>query len=161
MIHLLFYHAFTSEYSSFILKPRCKITWASCYSSIPSNLQPIQHHRMNHSALLATPSTIGIIPLDYQPPMSPLTDLEEDSEDMDTVEAPMLNPTPTASVYAINTKYNPDLDINTISKCPRMKNSRDTYYATQKERHLAEKAKVAVSLDDLKSKVRISCVFLN
>lgn len=113
---------------------------------------------MNHLALLSTPTTIGAIPLDDLPPMSPLTDLEEESDDMVIIDAPRLGPLP--STYIINTKYNPKSDINTVSKCPRTASSRDIYYATQRERRLAEKAKIATSLDDLKKKVCVCmCMF--
>lgn len=135
------------------MKPRCKTTWASCYSSLPPNLKPIQYHLMNHSALASTPLNIGSIYLDDEQPMSPLTDLD-DLEDMD-IEKSSAPDSVMPPVYVIETKYNPKSDINTASKCPRRTNSRDLYYDTQKERHLAEKAKVAASLDDLKKKVGI------
>lgn len=105
-------------------------------------------------SLTAIPTTIGSIPLDDLPPMSPLTDLGDELDDMDIMEGLGLDPPPT--VYVIETKYNPKSDINVVSKCPRTANSQDIYFDTQKERYLAEKSQVATSLKDLKKKV---CIF--
>ncbi len=132
------------------------MTWASCYSSFSPDLDPVQYHVMNRLALSTTPLNIGLIPLTNEQPMSPLSDLDDQSDDMDITEGSSSNLTqPIPAVYVIETKYDPKCDLNTISKCPRNKNTRDIYYATQKERQLAKRAKVAVSLDDLGKKVRI------
>ncbi|KJA23734.1 hypothetical protein HYPSUDRAFT_54178 [Hypholoma sublateritium FD-334 SS-4] len=140
------------EQFSFIVKPRCKTTWSSCYYPFPQSVEPIQYHVMNHMALslAAIPTTIGSIPLDDLPPMSPLTDLDDESDDMDIMEGLGLDPPPT--IYVIETKYNPKSNINVVSKCPRTANSQDIYFDTQKERYLAEKSQVATSLEDLKKK---------
>lgn len=142
---------------SAFIKPRCKSTWASCYSSLDGSVQVIPFHLINHASLMLTP-TMTQFPMfsNYSAvdprPQTPLS--TQDDEDLDLNSQPK-NSTGT-EMYTIKTKFRPSLDRNTQVEYNE-KSDKKRHKFTEKERGYAALATNCESLEDLDSKVGFFC----
>ena len=138
---------------SAFIKQRCIQTWASCYSSLDNSIPVVPFYMINHSALLSTPTTTQLSSIfDYSwvdSISSPLSSLEDDY-DLDFNSGP--NPSSSAQMYTIRTKFEPSLERNTKVEY-KTKEDKKLYNFTEKERGFAALATNCETLEDLDAKV--------